>query len=67
MSNGNINYCLKFKTLEGFLYLGDSFEYFSYWKLIKLQKKSQEIKTYLNGRCIYLVGQFLYLYPSPLY
>ncbi|KAK7410843.1 hypothetical protein VNO78_01990 [Psophocarpus tetragonolobus] len=26
-------------------------------KSIKLQSKSQEIKPYLNGRCIYLVGQ----------
>jgi hypothetical protein len=25
---------------------------------MKLQNKLQEIEPYLNGRCIYLVGQF---------
>jgi hypothetical protein len=34
---------------------------------MKLQNKSQEIEPYLNGRCIYLVGQFFCLNRSPLY
>lgn len=34
---------------------------------MKLQNKSQEIEPYLNGRCIYLVGEFLCLNRSPSY
>jgi hypothetical protein len=49
------------------LFFLNCFGYFSYWKLIKLQNKSQEIEPYLNGRCIYLVGQFLCLTRSPVY